>query len=50
MKKTKRGGTKGDSISIAKKLAIMDEYNKLVESGCTKANQELVYIVSQSCA
>lgn len=35
-----RKGNKGDCISIAKKIALMDEFNALKDKGCIKPNQE----------
>ena len=38
--KEKRRGNKGDCISIAKKIALIDEFNALKDGGCLKPNHE----------
>ena len=38
--KKKKKSNKGDCISIAKKIALIDEFNALRDGGCTKPNHE----------
>ncbi|CAL1150276.1 unnamed protein product [Cladocopium goreaui] len=41
-KLSKKSGTKGDCISIAKKLKLLDEFHELKNSGVKNANQEML--------
>ena len=41
VKMSKKLGNKGDCISIAKKLKLLDEFNELKNSGVKNANQDM---------
>jgi len=42
-KLSKKSGTKGDCISIAKKLKLLDEFHELKNSGVKNANQDMCF-------